>query len=88
MAKSINLHLITSILREEADHRVGDLTKKYRQQKSDTEPVAKGLKVKHTESKFVYTVISISPRDIVLRTPDGKDITIARDNFNKEYELA
>lgn len=86
--QQINFETIITLLREVADEKITNLSRRYEKQKSDTESVAKGLKVKHSKSQYLYTVVSISPRDIVLRTPEGKDVSVERDEFNKEYELA
>ena len=46
------------------------------------------LKVRHTKSGLRYTVDSVSPRDVVLRTPDGKRIMVGRDELEGSYEIA
>lgn len=45
-------------------------------------------KVKHKGSYLLYTVHEIGPKDISLRTPEGKVFTISDSEFENEYELA
>lgn len=49
--------------------------------------VAPELKVQHAKSKFVYTVDSVSPQDVVLRTPEGKKFTVDAQTLENEYLL-
>lgn len=49
--------------------------------------IAPGLKVRHGKSKLLYTLDSIGPTSVILRTPDGKEITVDHDEFESEYDL-
>ena len=54
----------------------------------DQEPlVSAGLKVVHKDSGFRYTVDSISPRDVMLITPEGEKILVNKDEFEQDYRL-
>lgn len=46
------------------------------------------LKIAHKESGIRYTVSSVSPRDIVLRTPEGEEFLIDKKALEAEYEIA
>jgi len=55
---------------------------------SDKEPVlSPELKVKHKKSAIRYTVCSVGPRDIILRTPEGEQFLIDKETLESEYEL-
>jgi len=45
------------------------------------------LKLRHKKTQFLYTVVSVGPRDIVLMTPEGKQFLIDKDILEKEYEI-
>lgn len=54
----------------------------------DIEPqVGTETKVKHRESQLLYTVHSIGPDEVVLRTPTGRLFTIDSASFDNEYEV-
>ena len=46
------------------------------------------LKVRHVDSGIRYTVDSVGPRDVILRTPEDELITVDRQTLETEYELA
>jgi hypothetical protein len=48
--------------------------------------ISPGLKVRHKTSKIRYTVRSVSEKDCVLRTPEGKDFLVDANKLEKEYE--
>lgn len=55
---------------------------------NEKEPVVSPeLKVRHKASKIRYTVSSVGPRDIILRTPEGSDFLIDKETLEDEYEL-
>ena len=55
----------------------------------DTQPIiAPELKVKHKKSGMLYTVDSISMRDVVLRTPEGELMQLDSPEFEQDYEVA
>lgn len=45
------------------------------------------LKIKHKSSGILYTIDSISMRDVVLRTPEGELMEIDAKTLEKEYEV-
>lgn len=49
--------------------------------------ISPGLKVLHRGSGIRYTVDSVSPRDVVLRTPEGEKFLIDNDELASEYSL-
>ena len=54
----------------------------------DKEPVlSPELKVKHKKSQLRYTVSSVGPRDIILRTPEGDNFLVDKETLENEYEL-
>jgi hypothetical protein len=54
----------------------------------DKEPVlSPELKVKHKKSQIRYTVCSVGPRDLILRTPEGDQFLIDKETLENEYIL-
>ena len=49
--------------------------------------ISPDLKLRHKKTQFLYTVISVSPREVVLCTPEGKEFMIDADTLEKEYEI-
>lgn len=45
------------------------------------------LKIRHKKSQILYTVVSIGPQDIILKTPEGEDFLIDNEKLEDEYEL-
>lgn len=45
------------------------------------------LKVRHKDSQIRYTVHSVGPRDVILRTPEGDNFLVDADDFESSYEL-
>lgn len=45
------------------------------------------LKVRHKKSQIRYTVSSVGPRDIILRTPEGEEFLVDAAELEKDYEL-
>lgn len=55
---------------------------------SGAEPVlSPELKVKHEPSQIRYTIVSVGPRDIILRTPEGEEFLIDKETLESEYIL-
>lgn len=47
-----------------------------------------GTKVRHKKSKLLYTVSSVSPRDVILLTPEGdKQFIVDKDTMENEYAI-
>ena len=49
--------------------------------------ISKELKVKHKKSGIRFTVDSVSPRDVVLRSPEGVLKRISQNTLEQEFEL-
>lgn len=45
------------------------------------------LKLRHKKSQYLYTVVSTGPRDVILKTPEGKQFLVDKDTLEKEYEI-
>ena len=45
------------------------------------------LKLRHKKTQYLYTVVSVGPRDVILMTPEGKEMIIDKDELEKNYEL-
>lgn len=45
------------------------------------------LKIMHKNSGIRYTIVSVSPRDVILKTPEGEQIIIDADEIERAYEL-
>lgn len=85
---------VIEALREEWNARVRSLQEKVdvvMNAKIDGEKeslVSSGLKVKHKNSGFLYTVSSVSPRDVILKTPEGEEFMVDAPTFEAEYMVA
>ena len=93
--RNLNEADVLRIMREEWDKRVESLTEEIdlvmdaNPDGDGKEPViSSDLKVKHKKSGIRYTIDSVGPNDIVLRTPEGKDFLIDKAELEKDYELA
>jgi len=45
------------------------------------------LKLRHKKSQFLYTVVSVGPKDTILMTPEGKRFIVDKEELEKEYEI-
>lgn len=50
--------------------------------------LAPELKIKHKKSGMLYTIDSISMRDVVLRTPEGELMELDSKELESDYEIA
>jgi hypothetical protein len=46
------------------------------------------LKVIHSKSKIRYTIVSVSPSDVVLKTPEGDEFLVDKEEFESAYAVA
>lgn len=46
-----------------------------------------GLKLRHKKTQFLYTVVSVSCRDVILKTPEGKEFLVDKEELESSYEL-
>lgn len=83
------------IMREEWDNKVQslsediDLVLKTPGEDGQTDTiVSPELKLKHKKSGIRYTVNSVGPRDILLRTPEGDTFIVDKEELENDYELA
>lgn len=45
------------------------------------------LKVRHKKSQLRYTIDSVGPKDVILRTPEGDTFLVGGPTFEQNYEL-
>jgi hypothetical protein len=55
--------------------------------KEEKQVISPELKILHKKSGIRYTVDSVSPKDCVLRTPEGKTFLVDAETLEREYEL-
>lgn len=78
---------------DEDDGKKSDMNKKEADKnKIKIDTSIKGLltrdvRLRHKDSSLEYTVVSASPRDVILRTPEGRAFTVSADEINKDYSL-
>jgi hypothetical protein len=54
----------------------------------DKEPIiTPELKVRHKKSQIRYTVVSVGPRDVILKTPEGEQFLVGADELEDQYSL-
>lgn len=53
----------------------------------DDPVISPELKVRHKTSQIRYTVSSVGPHDVILRTPEGEDFLVSKEDLEREYEL-
>jgi len=51
------------------------------------ELISPGLKIKHKKSGIRYTVAELGPKDVIIKTPEGKEIQLTNDELENEYVL-
>jgi len=91
--KNLTEEDIIRVMREEWQAKVAalteevDLTFKAKVDGEDKEVISQDLKVRHKKSQLLYTVVSVGPRDIVLKTPEGEEFLLDKDQLEDEYEL-
>lgn len=84
---------IIQVMREEWRAKVAalteevDLTLKTKVDGEDKEVISQDLKVRHKKSQLLYTVVSVGPHDIILKTPEGEEFLLDKDQLEDEYEL-
>jgi len=92
--KSLTETDVLRIMREEWNKKVSNLSEAVevamttKVGKSGDQPIiAPELKVLHKKSGIRYTVDSVGPKDIILRTPEDDTFLVDADQLEKEYEL-
>ncbi len=79
---------VLRIMREEWDGKVQRLREEVGLVMKDDPVVSPELKIHHKKSGILYTVDSVGPRDVILRTPEGEKFIIDNEELEKDYELA
>jgi hypothetical protein len=91
--KKLNDAEIIRIMREEWDAKVAALTEatdvifKAKVDGDDKNVISPDLKLRHKKSQYLYTVVSVGPRDAILKTPEGKQFLVDKATLEKEYEI-
>ena len=49
--------------------------------------ISPNLKIRHKKSQILYTIVSVGPKDVILKTPEGKDFLVDKDTLEDSYEL-
>lgn len=92
--KTLQPEDVIRIMREEWNSRIKTLTEEVdvvmnsRVGDAGEVPViSPELKVRHKDSQIRYTVVSVGPRDVILRTPEGEQFLIDSAELEKSYQL-
>jgi hypothetical protein len=86
---------ILRIMREEWEKRLTLLSEevdlamnaKIPDKKEEQPVLSPELKVIHKTSGIRYTISSVGPRDVILRTPEGDNFIVNADELENEYSL-
>ena len=94
MTKVLDEADVIRTMREEWDKRVSGLNEEVEiamksKVGADGEKmiISPELKVRHKKSQLRYTVSSVGPRDVILRTPEEEEFLVDASELEKEYEL-
>lgn len=86
---------VIRVMREEWDKRVAALAEKVdltlsmkTKEGGEQLVISPELKVMHKDSGIRYTVDSVGPRDVILRTPEGEKFLVDKDELESSYELS
>ena len=44
-------------------------------------------KLRHIKTQYLYDLISVGPRDVILKTPEGKQFIVTKDELESDYEI-
>ena len=85
---------VIRVMREEWDARVKALSEQVDialnakvPDQGEVPVISPELKVMHKKSGIRYTVCSVGPRDVILRTPEGHKFLVDESELEKSYEL-
>ena len=84
---------IIQIMREEWDAKVRALSEtvdavlKGKVDGKEKTLIDPDLKLRHKKTQYLYTVVSVGPRDVILKTPEGKQFLVDKDDLEKNYEI-
>lgn len=91
--KKLTQDVVIGIMREEWQARVKKLAEQVDvvlsvpSKGGEKIVISPELKVLHKGSGIRYTVDTVSPREVVLRTPEGDTFLVDKEELEKEYEL-
>lgn len=91
--KNLQEEDIIRIMREEWQAKISalseevDLAFKAKIDGENKEVISQDLKIRHKKSQLLYTVVSVGPKDIILKTPEGEEFLLDKDTLEDEYEL-
>lgn len=84
---------IIRIMREEWDAKLAELSEtvdavlKGKVDGEEKTLISTELKLRHKDTQYLYTVVSVGPRDVILMTPEGKEFLIDKEELEKNYEI-
>jgi len=84
---------IIKVMREEWQAKVSalneevDLTFNAKIDGENKDVISHDLKIRHKKSQLLYTVVSVGPRDIILKTPEGEEFLLDKEQLEDDYEL-
>ena len=84
---------IIQIMREEWDAKLASLSEAVdavltgKVGGNDSILISPELKLRHKKTQYLYTVMSVSARDAILKTPEGKEFLIDKEELEKNYEI-
>jgi len=93
MVKPLTEADVLRVMREEWNAKVSHLAEQIdmvmvsKVGKKEGEVLSPELKVKHKESNLRYTIDSVGPRDVILRTPEGEQFLVSKEQLEDEYRL-
>ena len=91
--KNLTEEDVVRVMREEWHAKVMSLTEevdlsfKAKVDGEDKEVISQDLKIRHKKSQLLYTVVSVGSKDIVLKTPEGEEFLLDKEQLEDEYEL-
>lgn len=91
--KNLTEEDIIRVMREEWNAKVSalseevDLAFKSKVDGEDKDIISQDLKIRHKKSQLLYTVVSVGPRDIILKNPEGEEFLLDKKQLEDEYEL-
>ena len=92
MTRKLTERDVINLIREEYDRQLSDLlgeldTTGHTSKDDNDNIISVGLKVRHTDSNLLYTVSKVGLQDVELKTPEGQQFTVSREELEKKYSL-
>lgn len=44
-------------------------------------------KLRHKKTQYLYDLVSVGPRDVILKTPEGKQFLVTKEELEADYEI-